>query len=103
MSENEFFPLNNKILVKQLPREEKTAAGLYKAPNAEEPEKGIVVKVGRGVPLINEHGAFAIIPLECAIGDTVMFPPNVGVDMEVNGEKLLLLTEDYILLRSPAK
>lgn len=92
------LPLSNKITIKELPKSEKTSGGIIKVNTENEPLIGEVVEVGRGVPLINETGQFAIIPLELKKGDKVLFPPNIAVPVELpNGEKLLLLTEDHIL------
>lgn len=97
MQQERFIPLSNKITVRLLPKQKVTEGGIIKLDTVEEPMQGIVVEVGRGIPLINDEGAWAIVPLELKQGMKVLLPPNVGVEIESNGEKLQLLSEDQVL------
>lgn len=91
-------PLSNKITINKIAKSDVSSGGIIKTNVADEPEMGEVLAVGRGIPLINDAGAFAIIPMEVEVGMKVLFPPNVAVEVELpNGEKQWLITEERIL------
>lgn len=58
-----------------------------------EDNRGIVVEVGQGIPL--SDGSF--LPLTVRKGDEVVFGKYDGKEIEINGEKLLILLEDNIM------
>jgi chaperonin GroES len=87
-------PLQDRVIVKQSEAEEKTASGIV-LPDAakEKPTKGKVIAVGPGK--LNEKGK----PMELSVraGDQVYYGKYSGIDVEVNGEKFVILRESDIL------
>ena len=87
-------PLNDRILVKRLEGEEKTAGGIIIPDSAKEkPAEGEVVAVGPGK--LNEAGAR--VAMDVAVGDRVLFPKYGGTEVKLDGEDFLIMREDDIL------
>jgi len=87
-------PLHDRVLVKRLEEEEKTAGGIIIPDNAKEkPSKGEVVATGEGTR--NEKGD--IIPLNVKKGDIVLFAKWGGTEVKVGDEELLFVKESDIL------
>jgi len=87
-------PLNDKILVKRLEAESKTAGGIVLPDSAKEkPRQGTILKVGEGKRL--ENGSRA--PFQVKVNDRVLFSSYAGNEIEVGGEEYLIMTEDDIL------
>ena len=87
-------PLNEKIVVKRLEAEEKTAGGIVLPDTAKEkPKQGKVLSTGEGKLLDNGKRA----PFQVKDGDRVLFTSYAGNEINVNGEELLIMTEDDIL------
>ena len=87
-------PLNDRILVKRLEGEEKTAGGIIIPDSAKEkPAEGEVVAVGPGK--LNEAGAR--VAMDVAVGDRVLFSKYGGTDVKLDGEDFLIMREDDIL------
>jgi len=87
-------PLNDKIVVKRLEAEEKTAGGIVLPDSAKEkPRQGKVVSLGEGKRL--ESGKRA--PFQVREGDRVLFSSYAGNEVTVDSEELLIMTEDDIL------
>lgn len=87
-------PVNDKIVVKRLEAEEKTAGGIVLPDSAKEkPRQGRVLSVGDGRLLENgKRAAFQVKE-----GDRVLFSSYSGNEVTINGEELLIMTEDDIL------
>ena len=87
-------PLNDKIVVKRLEAEEKTAGGILLPDTAKEkPKQGKVLSVGDGKLLDNgKRAAFQVKE-----GDRVLFTSYAGNEINIDGEELLIMTEDDIL------
>ncbi len=87
-------PLADRVIVKQTEAEEKTASGLY-LPDAakEKPTKGKVIAAGPGK--LDDNGKR--MELSVKPGDTVYYGKYSGTDVEVDGEKLVILRESDIL------
>jgi len=87
-------PLNDKILVKRLDAEEKTAGGLY-LPDAarEKPRQGKVLSVGEGRKLDNGKR----VAFQVKEGDRVLFSAYSGNEVTIDGVEHLIMTEDDIL------
>ena len=90
-------PLNDYVLVKPIKDEPKTASGIITAPTSKEkPGKGEVLAVGEGK--VNPEGK--LIPIEnVKVGDVVYFTKYSPEELEIDGEKLLLVRADSILAK----
>jgi len=88
------LPLNDKILVKRLEAEEKTAGGILLPDTArEKPRTGEILAVGEGKWL--EDGQRAPMPVK--VGDRVLFSSWAGNEVRFDGQDLLLMSEDDVL------
>jgi chaperonin GroES len=89
-----FRPLHDRVLVRRVEAEEKTAGGIIIPDTAKEkPQEGEIVAVGSGAR--NEQGE--ITPLEVKAGDRILFGKWSGTEVRVNGEDLLIMKESDIL------
>jgi chaperonin GroES len=89
-----FRPLQDRILVKRLASEEKTASGIIIPDNAKErPMEGQVVAVGNGKLLDNG----AVRKPDVAVGDKIIFGKYTGTEVKLDGVEHLILREDDIL------
>ena len=87
-------PLQDRILVKQLEEEERTAGGIIIPDSAKEkPHQGKVVAVGRGKKL--EDGT--VRPLELKPGDVILFEKYGGSTIKLEGEEYMILREEEVL------
>jgi len=87
-------PLHDRILVRRMPEEEKTAGGLFIPDTAKEkPQRGEIVATGKG--RITEDGK--VLPLEVKSGDRVLFGKFSGNELKLNGEELLMMREEDVL------
>ena len=87
-------PLGDKVLVKRLEAEEKTAGGLVLPDSAKEkPKEGKIISVGSGKLLDDgKRGEFQVKK-----GDRVLFASYAGTEVKVNGEEYILMPEEDIL------
>ncbi len=87
-------PLDDKVVIKRLDSEEMTAGGVL-LPDAarEKPHQGRVLSVGDGRLL----SSGSRIPHQVSEGDRVLFQRWAGTEVEINGQDLLILSEDEIL------
>ena len=87
-------PLADRVIVKQTEAEEKTKSGIY-LPDAakEKPTKGKVISVGPGK--YDDNGKR--MEINVRTGDTVYYGKYSGTDVEVDGEKFVILRESDIL------
>ncbi|MBO4313378.1 MAG: co-chaperone GroES [Desulfovibrio sp.] len=87
-------PLNDRVLVKRLESEEKTAGGLYIPDTAKEkPSKGQVVAVGPGK--LAENGSRVAMAVKK--GDEVLFNKYAGTEVKLDGVDHLVMREEDIL------
>ncbi len=87
-------PLNDKLIVKRIEAEEKTAGGIVLPDTAKEkPRQGKVLSLGDGKMLDTGKRA----PFTVKEGDRVLFSSWAGSEVEVDGEEYLIMTEDDIL------
>jgi len=94
MAKLKIRPLGDKVLVKRLEAEEKTAGGIVLPDTAKEkPKRGIVQSVGDGRLLDDGQRS----KMQVAKGDQVLFSSYAGTEIKVNGEELLILDEGDIL------
>jgi chaperonin GroES len=89
-----FRPLHDRVLVRRIDADEKTAGGIIIPDTAKEkPQEGEVVAVGPGGR--NEKGE--LVPLELKAGDGVLFGKWSGTEVKIDGEDLLIMKESDIL------
>ncbi len=89
-----FRPLHDRVLVRRVEAEEKTAGGIIIPDTAKEnPQEGEVVAAGAGAK--NDKGELA--PLDVKAGDRILFGKWSGTEVKVNGEDLLIMKESDIL------
>ena len=87
-------PLQDRVIVKQTEAEEKTKSGIVLPDSAKEkPTKGKVIAVGPGK--LDDNGK----PMEVGVrvGDSVYYGKYAGTDVEVDGQKFVILRENDIL------
>jgi chaperonin GroES len=90
-------PLDDRIVVRQNEAEEKTASGLVIPDTAKEkPQQGEVLAVGPGR---RSDTSGELIPLDVAVGDTVVYSKYGGTEIVVDGEDLLILTSRDVLAK----
>ena len=89
-----FRPLHDRVVVRRLNAEEKTAGGIIIPDTAKEkPMEGEVVAAGPGAR--NEAGA--VVALDVKAGDRVLFGKWSGTEVKIDGEDLLIMKESDIL------
>ncbi|NVJ90332.1 MAG: co-chaperone GroES [Methylocystaceae bacterium] len=89
-----FRPLHDRVLVKRLEQETKTAGGIILPEAAQEkPSEGEVIAVGSGVR--GDNGEF--VALDVKAGDQVLFGKWSGTEIKVDGEDLLIMKESDIM------
>lgn len=87
-------PLNDRVLVKRMEQEEKTAGGIVIPDTAKEkPQEGKVVAVGPGK--WDDFGKR--MALEVKEGDRIVFNKYAGTEIKIDGEKHIFMREDDIL------
>ena len=87
-------PLNDRLLVKRLAEEGKTAGGIIIPDSAKEkPAEGEVVAVGPGK--LNDKGER--VALQVTAGDRVLFSKYGGTEVKIDGDDFLIMREDDIL------
>ncbi|MBV1833145.1 MULTISPECIES: co-chaperone GroES [Acetobacteraceae] len=89
-----FRPLHDRVVVRRLKSEEKTAGGIIIPETAKEkPMEGEVISVGPGAR--NEQGQ--IVALDVKAGDRVLFGKWSGTEVTIDGEELLIMKESDIM------
>ena len=87
-------PLHDRVIVKRLDNERKTASGIVIPDNvAEKPDQGEVLAVGNGKVL--EDGS--VRQLDVKVGNRILFGKYSGQAVKVEGEELLVMREDDIM------
>jgi len=89
-----FRPLHDRVVVRRVDSEEKTAGGIIIPDTAKEkPSEGVIVSVGPGAR--DDSGKIA--PLDVKAGDRVLFGKWSGTEVKINGEDLLIMKESDIM------
>jgi chaperonin GroES len=89
-----FRPLHDRVVVRRIEGEEKTASGIIIPDTAKEkPQEGEVLAVGPGGR--DEQGR--LIPLDLKVGDTVLFGKWSGTEVKIDGEELLIMKESDVM------
>jgi chaperonin GroES len=87
-------PLHDRILVRRLDSEEKTAGGIIVPDSAQEkPSEGEVIAVGAGAK--SEDGK--VIALDVKAGDKILFGKWGGTEIKIDGEELLIMKESDVM------
>ena len=87
-------PLHDRVIVKRLEEERKTASGIVIPDTAtEKPDQGEVVAVGPGKN--DDHGK--VIAMDLRVGDRVLFGKYAGQTVKVEGDELLVMREEDIM------
>lgn len=87
-------PLHDRVVIKRLEEEQKTAGGIVIPDTAaEKPQRGEVVAVGNGKPLDNGETRTPVLKN----GDSVLFGKFSGTEVKVEGEDVVVMREDDIL------
>jgi len=87
-------PLHDRVIVKRLEEERKTASGIV-IPDAaaEKPDQGLIVAIGKGKILENGE----VRALDVKVGDRVLFGKYSGQTVKVDGEELLVMREEDLM------
>jgi chaperonin GroES len=89
-----FRPLHDRVVVRRVDSEEKTAGGIIIPDTAQEkPSEGEVVSVGPGAR--TEDGS--VVPMDVSAGDRVLFGKWSGTEVTIDGEELLIMKETDIM------
>jgi chaperonin GroES len=94
MARRNFRPLHDRVLVRRVEAEEKTAGGIIIPDTAKEkPQEGEVVAAGAGAK--DETGK--VSPLDVKAGDRILFGKWSGTEVKIDGQDLLIMKESDIL------
>ena len=89
-----FRPLHDRVLVRRIEADQKTAGGIIIPDSAQEkPSEGEIVSVGEGAR--DDDGDR--IPLDVKAGDRILFGKWSGTEVKINGEDLLIMKESDIM------
>lgn len=89
-----FRPLHDRVLVRRVEAEEKTAGGIIIPDSAKEkPQEGEVIAVGKGKS--NDEGK--VFPLDVKSGDKILFGKYSGTEIKIDGEEFLIMREEEVL------
>jgi chaperonin GroES len=89
-----FTPLHDRVLVKRIESDEKTAGGLIIPDTAKEkPQEGEVIAVGEGA----RKDSGELIPMSVKAGDRILFGKWSGTEVKLDGQDLLIMKESDIL------
>jgi chaperonin GroES len=93
-SHQKFRPLQDRILIKRIEKEERSSGGIIIPDSAKEkPQEGEVVAVGNGKRLDNGQ----LQPLDVKAGDRVLFGKYSGSEIKIEGTEHLILREEEVL------
>ena len=89
-----FRPLHDRVVVRRLKQDEKTAGGIIIPDTAQEkPMEGEIIAAGPGAR--NEDGK--LVPLDVKVGDRVLFGKWSGTEVKIDGEELMIMKESDIM------
>ncbi|AID29352.1 MULTISPECIES: co-chaperone GroES [Mesorhizobium] len=94
MAKSKFRPLHDRVVVRRVESESKTAGGIIIPDTAKEkPQEGEIIAVGSGAR--DESGK--LVPLDVKAGDRILFGKWSGTEVKLNGEDLLIMKESDIM------
>ena len=89
-----FRPLHDRVVVKRVTAEERSAGGIIIPDTAQEkPSQGEVIAIGPG----GRDEAGKLIPIDVKVGDIVLFGKWSGTEVKIDGEDLLIMKESDIM------
>lgn len=89
-----FRPLHDRVVVRRIDAEQKSAGGIIIPDTAQEkPQQGEVIAVGPGAR--DESGK--LVPLDVKVGDTVLFGKWSGSEVKIDGKDLLIMKESDVM------
>ena len=89
-----FRPLHDRVLVRRIEQNEKTAGGIIIPDTAKEkPQEGEVISVGAGI----RDEAGKLVPLDVKAGDRILFGKWSGTEVKLDGKDLLIMKESDIM------
>jgi chaperonin GroES len=89
-----FRPLHDRVVVRRVKNEEKTAGGIIIPDTAQEkPQEGTIIAVGTGA----RDEAGTLVPLDVKAGDRILFGKWSGTEVKINGEELLIMKETDVM------
>lgn len=89
-----FRPLHDRVLVRRIEQEEKTAGGIIIPDTAKEkPMEGEVVAIGSGA----RDDSGKVVPLDVKAGDRILFSKWAGTEIKIDGQELLVMKESDIM------
>ncbi len=89
-----FRPLHDRIVVRRIDADEKSAGGIIIPDTAQEkPSEGEVIAIGSG----NRDESGKLVPLDVKAGDRVLFGKWSGTEVKLNGEDLLIMKESDVM------
>ncbi len=87
-------PLQDRLLVKRLEKDDKSKGGIIIPDTAKEkPQEGEVVAVGKGK--VGDDGK--VVPLDVKKGDKILFSKYAGTEVKIDGQEVLIMREDDVL------
>lgn len=90
----DFRPLGDRVVLKRIEAEQKTASGIIIPDTAQEkPQQGEIVAVGAGA----RDDSGKIVPLEVKVGDIVLFGKWSGTEIKLDGQEYLVMKESDII------
>jgi chaperonin GroES len=94
MAKTKFRPLHDRVVVRRIEADNKTAGGIIIPDTAKEkPQEGEIVAVGPG----GRDEAGKLVPIEVKTGDRVLFGKWSGTEVKLDGEELLIMKESDIM------
>jgi chaperonin GroES len=94
MAKSKFRPLHDRVVVRRIEADEKTAGGIIIPDTAKEkPQQGEIVAVGPGGR--DENGK--LVPMDVKAGDKVLFGKWSGTEVKLDGQELLIMKESDIM------
>ena len=94
MAKTKFRPLHDRVVVRRIEADNKSAGGIIIPDTAQEkPSQGEVIAVGPG----GRDEAGKLIPIDLKVGNTVLFGKWSGTEVKIEGEDLLIMKESDIM------
>ena len=94
MAKTKFRPLHDRVVVRRVESEERTAGGIILPDTAQEkPSEGEIIAAGNGAR--DESGK--LVPLDVKVGDRILFGKWSGTEVKLDGEDVLIMKESDIM------